>query len=180
MPKLIDNAREAIIKAAEEELHKKEGADFSMRKIAKKCNMAVGTLYNYFPDKFTLVETILKEEWMDEYHKASLKISSQNRIEDILLTISSLIQDFRKRNQSVFTSYKGEGFGSYYIRLHFSFVRQIEELWKIGTSSYHFSEEENLMISEMILIQFRDEKISFQTLCSMIKDLSEVKHESEL
>ena len=180
MSKQIENAKNAIIKAAEEELHKEEGFNFSMRKIAKKCNMAVGTLYNYFPDKFSLVETILKEEWMEKYQTAYQKILGLNRIEDILSTIQSLIQEFRKKNKSVFSSYKGEGFGGYYIRLHFAFVRQIEELWKLKTFSYHFTDEENHMISEMILIQSRDEKISFQTLCSMIAHIAEAKHESEL
>ncbi len=180
MSKQIENARDMIIQAAKEELHKKDDSDFSMRKIAKKCNMAVGTLYNYFPDKFALVESILKEDWIEKYQIAFEKISVQKRIEDILLTILSLIREFRKENQSVFSSYKGEGFGNYYIRLHFSFVRQIEELWKVGTYSFHFTEEENHMISEMILIQSRDETISFQTLCSMITNIAEAKHESEL
>ncbi len=171
MPKLIPNAKEQILSVAKEELRNPEGGSFSMRTIAKKCNMAVGTLYNYFPDKINLIAGILLSEWNEEYQKAENLISSLSDVREILFTITQLILSFREKNNTVFFTYKDESFGFYYVRLHGMFVDQIEDLWKKGIQDSGLDEEKNRMIAEMILIQTKDKTISFDTLCSMITDI---------
>lgn len=177
MPKLLKNAKEQIIKVAREELRHNENDVFSMRIIAQKCQMAVGTLYNYFPDKLNLIATVLLMDWNVEFQKTKETISSLDSIPDIVGAILKLIKGFQDKNRHIFQSYKDETFGSYYLKLHQQFLGQINELWKLKTKSYRLSEEENLMISEMILIQSKNPQISFTTLCSMITYITEVNHE---
>lgn len=171
MPKLIPNAKEQILSVAKEELRNPEGGSFSMRSVAKKCHMAVGTLYNYFPDKINLIAGILLAEWKDEYQKTEDRISELSDVRDVLSAIAELITRFRTKNNSVFLTYRDGSFGLYYVRLHGMFVQQIENLWKKGTASYGLDGEKNRMIAEMILIQTKDKEISFETLCSMITDI---------
>lgn len=171
MPKLIPNAKEQILSVAKEELRNPEGGTFSMRSVARKCHMAVGTLYNYFPDKINLIAEILLVEWKEEYQKTEDKLSVLSDVAEILSAIDDLIYRFRNKNNTVFLTYKDESFGLYYVRLHSLFVDEIENLWKKGTASQGLTEEKNRMIAEMILIQIRDKSISFETLCSMITDI---------
>ena len=44
-----------------------EGVDMKM--IAKKCSIAVGTLYNYYPNKKELYIAILNESWNDTFKR---------------------------------------------------------------------------------------------------------------
>jgi len=46
------------------EIAKKEGVDkLSIRKLASSCNIAIGTVYNYFPDKEAMVTEMGKVFW---------------------------------------------------------------------------------------------------------------------
>lgn len=43
---------------------KKEGVDkLSIRKLASACNIAIGSVYNYYPDKDALVTAVAEEFW---------------------------------------------------------------------------------------------------------------------
>ena len=46
------------------QIAKKEGVDkLSIRKIASTCGIAIGSVYNYYPDKDTLVTAVAEEFW---------------------------------------------------------------------------------------------------------------------
>ncbi len=56
-------SREQILDAAME-IAVKEGVDqLSIRKLAKACGIAVGSMYNYYPDKETLVSEVAEVFW---------------------------------------------------------------------------------------------------------------------
>lgn len=63
MPKLIPQLEKQIIDTAEK-MFIAEGFEIvSMRKIAGELNIAVGTLYNYFPNKTALFFSIMERSW---------------------------------------------------------------------------------------------------------------------
>ncbi|HAK45485.1 MAG TPA: hypothetical protein DCO79_06150 [Spirochaeta sp.] len=63
MPKLIPQLEEHIINTAEK-LFITDGFDsVSMRRMANDLNIAVGTLYNYFPNKAALFFSIMDKSW---------------------------------------------------------------------------------------------------------------------
>ena len=43
----------------------------SMRTVAKGCGIALGTLYNYFPDKDTLLLATVESVWKDIFHRSN-------------------------------------------------------------------------------------------------------------
>lgn len=55
--------KEAILEHALN-IAKREGVDnVSIRKLAKECGIAVGSMYNYYPDKQTLIAAVSENFW---------------------------------------------------------------------------------------------------------------------
>jgi len=63
MPKVIENLEERILEAAERLFSEFGYNDVDVRAISSKTGIAVGTLYNYFPDKKTLFIEVFKKSW---------------------------------------------------------------------------------------------------------------------
>lgn len=170
MPKLIENAYETILEAAREEL-KVHPDTFNMRNVAKSANMAVGTIYHYFPDKINLIASILLADWRKDCELIQKEMCDCKDIRDVLLLIHHLISDYRMRNLDVFQFYKGQEVGMDYPRLHSLFVLEIESLLEEGKNVLHLplDKEKDLMIAEMILIESKSKDISFDTLADMVE-----------
>jgi len=69
MPKLMPELKEQIRKTAETLFIKEGFMDVSMRMIAAELNIAVGTLYNYFPNKAALFQNIMHKSWEITFQK---------------------------------------------------------------------------------------------------------------
>ena len=79
MPRTGTNTKEKIISAAKEELMQDPGKPVSMRQIAARCNISAGTIYNYFPDKDSLMAAVMIQDWhkaMSLMEKSSQKAQS--------------------------------------------------------------------------------------------------------
>ena len=63
MPKLIPRLKTQILETAERMFIREGYEGVSMRRLAAEVNVAVGTLYNYFPDKATLFLSLMDESW---------------------------------------------------------------------------------------------------------------------
>ena len=63
MPKAIEGAHEAILKAASRLLASEGYANLNMRAIAAESGVATGTVYNYYGAKDELVFALMKEDW---------------------------------------------------------------------------------------------------------------------
>lgn len=63
MPKIIKNLRETIILEGRKLVSNKGYKELNVREIAKNCNIALGTFYNYFSTKDELILEIVREDW---------------------------------------------------------------------------------------------------------------------
>ncbi len=64
----IVTSKEAIL-AASRELASKEGLQsLNMRTVAKKCNVSVGSVYNYFPSKGDLIAETVQDLWQSIFY----------------------------------------------------------------------------------------------------------------
>lgn len=63
MPKHIENLREALIEEARRQVLGSGYAALTIRSVAKKCGVAVGTVYNYFASKEALTAEFMLEDW---------------------------------------------------------------------------------------------------------------------
>ncbi|MGB3367901.1 MAG: helix-turn-helix domain-containing protein [Acidaminobacteraceae bacterium] len=64
MPKIIEDLKTNILKESKELLIANGYNKLSMRSVSSRCEIAVGTLYNYFPNKESLVVHIFREDWI--------------------------------------------------------------------------------------------------------------------
>ncbi len=109
MPKIIKNIEEKILNSAND-LFQKNGYDgVDMKEIAKKTGIAVGTLYNYFPNKKQLFLKVLDLNWqktfvslekiinLDLFPKEKLKKLLEKLYED-MSEREVIIQEFFREN----------------------------------------------------------------------------------
>ncbi len=60
MPKILHEPRENILSAAQKELREKGVRGFNIRDVAKLSGVAIGTIYNYYGDKYNLISVVCK------------------------------------------------------------------------------------------------------------------------
>lgn len=76
MPKVIENLQAKILEAAEELFSEYGYNEVDMRAISSKLGIAVGTLYNYFPDKRSLFIEVFNQSWNKIFLKLDRIIES--------------------------------------------------------------------------------------------------------
>ncbi|MBU5437349.1 TetR/AcrR family transcriptional regulator [Tissierella sp. MSJ-40] len=98
MPKIIDNIEEIIFQCAEKLFYAKGYDKVNMRSIAKECNIAVGTLYNYYPNKNDLYMSIVTNSWEQTFEKLDLILNNESDSNKRLIeSIEILYDDITKR-----------------------------------------------------------------------------------
>ncbi len=148
-------------------------SSFSMRKVAKKTHMAVGTLYRYYPDKMNLIAEVLLEDWNEVYKEKEEAMKSIKDFQEILFLIQDLLSQFKKKYESLFSlNKKDEGIHDFF-RLHLVLVQQLKKLFQHGLENLCMprNEQRDEMIVEMILLQIRNPNISVKNLNHMIAKL---------
>ncbi len=63
MPKILENVKEDILKVSRDMILEEDYSNISIRKIAQRCGISAGTVYNYFNSKQEIIEYITKSEW---------------------------------------------------------------------------------------------------------------------
>lgn len=102
MPKLLENARENIIEEGRKTLISSNYYDFSIRNIAKKCNIATGTIYNYFKSKDELVLEIITDDWVKTLDLVDKLTTDDTELKTKLEKIYLSLQNFLDKYISVF------------------------------------------------------------------------------
>lgn len=94
MPKLLENIRETILHIADDLLIAQGYDGLNMRDIARRCDISVGTIYNYFPSKQNLVLEIMKKYWREFIRKIDTIIIGEEELDLKLYKIFLLIDNF--------------------------------------------------------------------------------------
>jgi AcrR family transcriptional regulator len=68
----VVTSKEAIIKASKEIATTQGLQALNMRNVAKHCDVAVGSVYNYFPSKADLAAATVEVIWKDIFHNISV------------------------------------------------------------------------------------------------------------
>lgn len=95
MPKILINPKELILQEAVELLKEKGYKNFSIRELASRCNIATGTVYNYFTNKRNIISVIFNERWaklLTEVRKIkSQDISFEEKIKLVYLELEEYL-----------------------------------------------------------------------------------------
>ncbi len=72
----------------------------NIREVAKKCNVSIGTIYNYYPSKGHLIMSIVSNFWHEAFMKIDKKLSNENNFFDGIAIIFELLRknlkDYKK------------------------------------------------------------------------------------
>lgn len=93
----VVTSKEAILKASKEIATLHGLQSINMRDVAKYCNVAVGSVYNYFPSKADLVTATVEDIWKDIFHKMSDNDNANNFIDCVTWlfeTVSSGVKEY--------------------------------------------------------------------------------------
>lgn len=99
LSRVIDNPRELILAKAKEIICSEGYSKLSMRTISKACNIATGTIYNYYPTKKDIVTEIMTDYWQ-EYYDSAQKLSATSeafyeKLNKIFIELRSFLKTFK-------------------------------------------------------------------------------------
>lgn len=103
MPKIIDNARQQLIAQAKKQISENGYSKTTIRSVAKECNIAVGTVYNYFPSKDMLVAAFVLEDWLECTEKIKCLIKADSSPREALNIIYNMLLEFIDENKALFS-----------------------------------------------------------------------------
>ena len=101
MPKVIENIREIILQTAKNTLLSDGYDRLSLRGVSGQCQIAVGTIYNYFPSKIALITAIMLEDWTDQTEKMQNACANAENVEAGIQSIFVNLREFALLYQDV-------------------------------------------------------------------------------
>lgn len=104
----IVTSKEDIILQSKGIIQEKGVAALTIRSVAKRCGVSIGSIYNYFPSKEALVEAAVQAVWVEIIHLSGRPQSPMNFKE----TLSWLLDGIKKgrRRYPEFFDYQSMGF----------------------------------------------------------------------
>lgn len=104
LSRIIENPRELILNEAKKMLYNEGYSRVSIRRIAKECGIAVGTIYNYFPTKKDMIIEMMTSYWEEFFYDIESIISSNEDFYIKLNKIFDILSAFIKRFKEVWLS----------------------------------------------------------------------------
>lgn len=177
MPKVLDNPKERILKEARILLNENGYNSLSMRELAKNSNIALGTLYNYFKNKYDLVSNLFDSDW----HVILLKLKKVNGLnisfDEKIRKIKEGIEEFLDCHRGLFLEISESD--TYEKRNHIEDV--MYPLYEITEDiiNYHINKGElkekidsrklAIFITANIILIIKEKSLTFEDLMSIIK-----------
>lgn len=105
MPKLIENLRENLLGYARGVVLEQGYDALTVRGVAAACDVAVGTVYNYFPSKDILVASVMLEDWQRALEAMRARAARTQSALDGLRGISDAIAAFARIYRGAWAQY---------------------------------------------------------------------------
>jgi|GEM_PF-2000746 len=94
------NLKESILCCAKEIAFEQGITKINIRLVAKKCNVSVGTIYNYYPKKNDLLVAVIEDFWLEALEKIDFKAldgkSFYEKIQDIYNNLNVYFHNFKE------------------------------------------------------------------------------------
>ncbi len=169
MPKLIENIQETILEAAKCELLESDYSGFTIRTVAKKCGIAVGTIYNYFPSKDILAASVMLKDWNEALSAMRQGSCKSGTITEGLHAIYKEIEKFSSVYREVWSQYSFTGkFASEYSERHNLLLNQLTEIIHPLLLRFDAAEDkflENFVAENLLLAAMKQS--NFQSLAAL-------------
>ena len=100
LPRIIEDPRELILSEAKKILENEGYSQISIRRVAKECGIAVGTIYNYFPTKKELIIEMMTDFWEEYFCNIEPILNSQEgfyiKLKKLFSDLAQFIKRFRE------------------------------------------------------------------------------------
>ena len=100
MPKIIENLREALLAEARRQISERGYRATTVRSIAAGCEIAVGTVYNYFASKDMMIASFMLEDWLNLLEPVRRDAVSDSR--EHIFGIWSALREFSRKYTALF------------------------------------------------------------------------------
>lgn len=159
MPKIIEDPEQRILDAAEEIALNHSLDELNIRNIANKCQMAAGTIYNYYPNKECIIEKLMIRHW-EAFFDITDQLALDNR--DLLTKIKELYKHFdqytadfhttffSKQSVTIKNTHSSNTLRNDYMKLLISKIAKVVEM----SSDYSNSTIDSNVLAEFILSNF--------------------------
>ena len=137
MPKIILNLRDRILENARTLLEREGYNGLAMRRVAASCNIALGTVYNYFPSKDMLAGAMIAQDWFKVLERMDLDIRNTTDVHDGLCAVADGLEKFQAAHAEIWKQYGStSGSGYSYPERHAVLVdalaKRISDVLKAG------------------------------------------------
>ena len=153
MPKIIQNVREQLLAEAKKQIAEFGYEKTTVRSVASACGLGVGTVYNYFPSKDTLIASFLLVDWQNAL--ANMKKSVSANLQTTLNAVYDEIKAFIKRHEILFSDKDASKSYSLSFPERHSLLRsQIAEIIKPTCETTNATDKEflALFVAESLLV----------------------------
>ena len=104
MPKIIENVRGMLIDEAKKQIATNGYENVTIRSIAKECGLGLGTFYNYFKSKDTLIATFLLEDWQQRIDQISEATANEKDPMVVVRALHDEVEDFIETYINIFAA----------------------------------------------------------------------------
>ncbi|NCC63107.1 MAG: TetR/AcrR family transcriptional regulator [Spirochaetia bacterium] len=171
VPKIVIGAKERILKTARAHLFSHGYAEMTLRLVAQECNMAVGTIYNYFSSKDELVGSVMLEDWILVQKSMQEGCTNAATLSEGIKTIYEAIEAFCRCYEQIWKDYLKLGYTpDHFNQRHLMLRSQIEQMLYHLVSRFQFTCETDVvpLTAEMILCSAVQKDIGYSQLCFII------------
>lgn len=125
MPKIIEHIRERAIEEARKELLANGYDALTIRLIAERLGIGLGTFYNYFPSKDYLAAGVMLEDWQNLMKELESEFPDRPA-EDVLRDLFDKVHEFALRYDPAWKAYEQHGSGRSMVgKYHSTLVGQL-------------------------------------------------------
>ena len=174
MPKIIEDAGALIFEAARRKLSEK-GENFSLRGIAKECGISPGTVYNYYSDKSSLIEAVMKEDWEACERRISERCLQAGTMQEAAEVMTEEMKSITGRYRNIITAddmteTRFNPYGKRHSEVLECLSRNLEET--SGRLGIVLSGSQALVLGEMISACAQQPEISAESVAALVACLN--------
>lgn len=173
MPKIIDNLQDRILMEVEREITEIGYSGMTIRSVATACNVAVGTVYNYFKSKETMVAVYMAKDWGKYYGVMQAEGLEKESVIDVCRVIYDNILAYMKAHRALFDDAEAaKGFAGSYSNRHKMLRKQLAEI--VEPICRKTAVSYTIFLSEFLveaLLSWVTEGKEYDGFCEIIKPL---------
>jgi AcrR family transcriptional regulator len=102
MPKIIENLQSRLMEEVRRQIEEGGYSAMTIRSVAQKCGVGVGTVYNYYPSKDALLAAYLLSDWSQCVFAINAVSTYSDTPTPVLKCIYDQLCGFARRHAAIF------------------------------------------------------------------------------